>query len=606
MTGPTIVAEVDGGPAPHTWPRTGPLAIDWIAEVPDAVVMRTPPAGDTDAPLEQWESVTASDLRERVRRLARGLVGLGLERGDCLAIMCRTRPEWTLVSWACAYVGVVVVPVYDSSSPAQVEWNVANSASRVLLVEDAALRSASGVDELPDEVRPQVLVVEEGALAEIERAGASIEDARLDERAAAVEGSDLITIVYTSGTTGRPKGCAISHAGFLQGIDGSVAVIREGIDRGDEPRTVLMLPLAHIFGRVVEAAALLSRHTLVHEPDMTHLVAAFAKHRPTYIGSVPRVFQKVYAAASAGAQTKGALAARIFAAADTTALEWAETDSPGVGLRLRHALFDRLVYAKLRAALGGDCHTIISGGAALSTHLNSFFTGVGLEIVEGYGVTEVGVTSVNPPGATRAGTVGVPTPGSVMAVDDLGEILIRTDARMTEYHANPTATDAAFDDGWYRTGDLGVIDDGYVRIIGRSKEIIVTEGGKNVAPVVLEEGLLQHPLIGQAMVVGDNRPFVAALLTFDAEAGPGWARNNDVPEDADLTTHPTVLASIEEHVGLVNEEVSRAESVRTWRLLDREWSIESGELTPTLKIKRAVVADAAATEIEKMYENPSR
>lgn len=305
MSTPVIVDEVDGGPAVETFPRTGPLAVDWIAEVPEAVLMRIPPGGDTAAPLEAWESLTAEGFRDRVRTLARGLIGLGLERGDRLSIMSRTRVEWTLLSWASAYAGIVVVPVYETSAPTQVEWNLTDAGVSLLVVEDAALRAASAVDELADVDRPDVLVIDEGALARIEEAAASVDEERLDQRAASVEESDLITIVYTSGTTGRPKGCAISHPGFLQGIDGPLAIIGERISASDSPSTVLMLPLAHIFGRVIEASTLLSRHVLVHEPDMTHLVQAFATHRPTYIGSVPRVFEKVHASASAAAQAKG-------------------------------------------------------------------------------------------------------------------------------------------------------------------------------------------------------------------------------------------------------------------------------------------------------------
>lgn len=603
MSIPVIVDEVDGGPATKTFPRTGPLVVDWIAEVPEAVVMRIPPAGDTTASVEAWESLTARGFRDRVRTLAQGLIGLGLERGDRLSIMCHTRPEWSLLSWACAYAGIVVVPIYETSSPAQVEWNLTNAGVVLMVVEDATLRAASGVDELAECVRPDILVIEEGALDQIEQAAVSVDEARLDARAASVEESDLITIIYTSGTTGRPKGCAISHGGFLQGIDGPLSILGEAISRGDAPITVLLLPLAHIFGRVMEATTLLSRHVLVHEPDAAHLAAALAMHRPTYIGSVPRVLEKVYGSASASAQAKGERGAKVFAVAEETAVEWARSNSPGLGLRGRHTLFDLLVYRKLRAALGGHCHTIISGGSALSEHLSDFFQGVGLEVIEGYGLTEVGVTSINPPGRTRAGTVGVPIPGTRMAVDDLGEVLISTHARMTGYHSNHEATQASFTGEWYHTGDLGAFEDGYLKIVGRSKELIVTAGGKNVAPVPLESGLIQHPLVGQAMVVGNDRAFVAALLTIDAEAAPGWARNHGIPEGADLRTHPAVLASIEEHVALVNQEVSRAESVRAWRLLAQEWTVESGDLTPTSKIKRSVITGRTQDAIDEMYEN---
>lgn len=287
MSIPVIVDEVDGGPAAKTFPRTGPLVVDWIAEVPEAVVMRIPPAGDTTASVEAWESLTARGFRDRVRTLAQGLIGLGLERGDRLSIMCHTRPEWSLLSWACAYAGIVVVPIYETSSPAQVEWNLTNAGVVLMVVEDATLRAASGVDELAECVRPDILVIEEGALDQIEQAAVSVDEARLDARAASVKESDLITIIYTSGTTGRPKGCAISHGGFLQGIDGPLSILGEAISRGDAPITVLLLPLAHIFGRVMEATTLLSRHVLVHEPDAAHLAAALTMHRPTYRVGAP-------------------------------------------------------------------------------------------------------------------------------------------------------------------------------------------------------------------------------------------------------------------------------------------------------------------------------
>ncbi|MFC6704564.1 AMP-dependent synthetase/ligase [Flexivirga alba] len=599
---PATVTELDGGPEARTFPRTGPLSVDWIAEVPDAVVLLLPPDGDTSAPADRWTEVTARGFRERIRLLARGLIGLGLQSGDVVAIMCRTRYEWTLLSWACAYIGVAVAPIYDTSSALQVQWILTDSEAQLFVVESSDLRATSRVDQLADDIRPEVLIVDEGALQQIEQAASSVHEATLDQRAAAVAESDLHGIVYTSGTTGRPKGCEITHASFFCSADGAYSVIREAVDRGDQPRTVLMLPLAHIFGRVLETATLLARYVLIHEPDMTHVAEAFVTHHPTYIGSVPRVFEKVYAAAAAKAQAKGRRAAKIFAAAERTAVEVASTPEPGAGLRSRYALYDRLVYRKLRAALGGQCRTIISGGSALSPHLSRFFEGVGFEILEGYGLTEVGITNVNPPGGAKIGTVGPPLPGVRMTLGPDGEVLIEAPQAMTGYRGDPEATRMALTtDGWCRTGDLGSFEGGHLRIIGRSKDLIVTAGGQNIAPGVLEDSLTQHPLIGQALVVGNGRPYVSALLTLNEEGAAYWARNNGIYDGEDLSTHPEVMAAIEQQVAASNELVSRAESVRKWRLLPAEWTVESGDLTPTLKMKRNVITERAADVIREMY-----
>lgn len=594
--------ELDGGPEARTFPRTGPLAVDWIAEVPDAVVLLLPPDGDTSAPVRRWTRVTASELRERIRVLAQGLIGFGLRRGDVVAIMCRTRAEWTLLSWACAYVGVAVAPIYDTASAIQAQWILTDTGARLFVVESPELRAASGVDQLADDIRPDVLIVDDGALEEIERAAATVHEATLDKRAAAVVESDLHAIVYTSGTTGRPKGCEITHGAFLCGADASYAVLNAAVRPGEEPRTVLMLPLAHVFARAIEAATLLARYELVHEPDMTHLAEAFKMHRPTYVGSVPRVFEKVYAAAVAKAQAKGRRAARTFAAAERTAVDVASTPSPGARMRWKFALYDRLVYRKLRAALGGECRTILSGGSALSPHLNLFFQGVGFEILEGYGLTEVGITHVNPPGGAKVGTVGPPMPGVQMTLGPDGEVLIRAPQAMTRYRGDPESTRMALTvDGWCRTGDLGSFDGEHLRIIGRAKELIVTAGGKNIAPVLLEDSLTQHPLIGQALIVGNGRPFVSALLTLDEEGAAHWAHNHGIFDDDELRSHPDVRAAIEEQVAATNELVSRAESIREWRLLPSEWTVESGDLTPTLKMRRNVITDRCADTIQEMY-----
>lgn len=602
MFKPATVTELDGGPEARTFPRTGPRAVDWMAEVPDAVVLLLPPDGDTSAPAERWTEVTARGFRERVRLLARGLIGLGLRPGECLAIMCRTRYEWTLLSWASAYVGVAVAPIYDTSSALQVQWILTDSEARLFVVETVELRAASGVDALADDIRPEVLIVDDGALDHIEQAATWVGDVTLDARAAAVSESDLHGIMYTSGTTGQPKGCEISHAAFLCGTDAALTTLRPAVERSERPLTVLMLPLAHVFGRAIEAANLLGRYVLVHEPDMQHVAEAFVTHRPTYVGSVPRVFEKVYAAAAAKAQAKGPRAARIFAAAEETAVAFAETPEPGPGLRMKYAMYDRLVYRKLRDAFGGRCQTIISGGSALSPHLSRFFEGVGFEILEGYGLTEVGITNVNPPGGAQIGTVGPPMPGVRMTLGPDGEVLIEAPQAMSGYRGDPEATRLALTtDGWCRTGDLGSFEGGHLRIIGRSKDLIVTSGGKNIAPGVLEDSLTQHPLIGQALVVGDNRPFVAALLTLDAEGAAFWARNHGIFNGEDLLIHPDVLAAIGEQVATTNKLVSRAESVREWRLLPTEWTVESGDLTPTLKMKRNVITDRAADTIREMY-----
>ncbi|WP_446665804.1 AMP-dependent synthetase/ligase [Flexivirga sp. B27] len=599
---PGTPIELDGGPEARNFPRTGPLAIDFVAEEPDTIVLLLPPDGDTSAPAEEWTEVTARQFRDRVRALGRGLIGMGLRHGDRLAIMCRTRHEWSLVSWACAYVGVAVVPIYDTSSALQVEWILTDSEARVFVVESTEMRDASNVDDIPRDIRPDVLVVDNGALEQIERAASSVSNRSLDERADAVAESDLHGIVYTSGTTGRPKGCEVTHGAFFCGADAPYTAIREAVSRGERPTTVLMLPLAHIFGRVLETCTLLARYVMVHEPDLTHVAEAFAIHQPTYVGSVPRVFEKVYSAAAASAHAKGARAVRAFVGAEETAVEYAETETPGFNLRMKYGMYDRLVYRKLRAALGGRCHTIISGGSALSPHLSKFFAGVGFEILEGYGLTEGGITNVNQPGATKVGTVGPPVPGVRMTLGPDSEVLIQAPQAMIGYHGNPEATRATMTvDGWCRTGDLGTFEDGHLLIIGRSKDLIVTTNGRKIAPNVLEDSLTQHPLIAQALVVGNKRPFLAALLTLDPEGAASWARRNGIRDGEELTTHPDVLDAIEELVASTNEPLAEAEHIRRWRLLPTEWTVESGDLTPTLKMKRNIITATEADTIEQLY-----
>jgi len=553
------------------------------------------------------QEVTCREFRDEVVAVACGLIGAGINAGDRVGLMSRTRYEWTLLDYAIWSIGAVTVPVYETSSAEQVSWILADSGAVACVLETNghAITLASVRDRLP--ALREVWQLETGGLDEILARGGTVDAAQVQHRRQQLTSNDIATIIYTSGTTGRPKGCVLSHRNMYADIANAIPGLPNLFHEGAS--TLLFLPLAHSFARLIQIGAVHARATMTHAADPKNLVDDLASVRPSFVLSVPRVFEKVYNAARQRAYDAGKGA--IFDRADQVAVAYSEAldtpGGPGLGLRARHAVFDRLVYRKLRAALGGRCRTAISGGAPLGARLAHFFRGVGVTVYEGYGLTETSpAVSVNLQHAIRIGTVGRPLPGVSVRIADDGEVLISGDLVFQGYWNNRQQTDEVLtDDGWFRSGDLGQLDDdGFLTITGRKKELIVTAGGKNVAPAVLEDQLRAHPLVSQCVVVGDRRPFIAALLTVDEDAWPGWLERNGHPAGrtiADLRDDPTLLAELQQAVDEANRAVSAAESIRRFRVLARDFTEASGELTPSLKVKRAVVHANYEAEIAEIY-----
>jgi len=545
--------------------------------------------------------VTCAGFRDEVVALTRGLIAAGVGPGDRVALMSRTRYEWTLADYAIWAAGAVTVPIYETSSTEQVRWILADSGAVACITESAAHTATVG------EAAPQladVWQIDIGALADLAAKGEAIEAAAVDERRAAVRAGDTATIIYTSGTTGRPKGCILSHRNLLADIANAVPELDVLFRPGST--TLLFLPLAHAFARLLQIGVVAARVRTAFAPDVKNLVADLARVQPTFVLAVPRVFEKVYNSARQKAHSDGK--GRIFDAAEATAIAYSRSlddGGPGVGLRLKHAVFDRLVYGRLRAALGGHCTAAISGGAPLGERLGHFYRGIGLLVLEGYGLTETSpAITFNREHALKIGTVGRPLPGVAVRIADDGEVLARGDIIFQEYFNNPAATAEAIQGGWFHTGDLGELDDeGFLRITGRKKEILVTAGGKNVAPAVLEDRVRAHPLVSQCMVVGDQRPFIAALVTLDEEALPDWLSGEGRPgaAPAELRDDPALRAAIQSAVDEANKAVSKAEAIRVFRILPRDFTEATGELTPSLKVKRAVVMKEYADEIDAIY-----
>ncbi|MFF3780427.1 AMP-dependent synthetase/ligase [Streptomyces sp. NPDC001933] len=570
------------------------------AQHPDVAVMSRKVGG-------VWTDVGAAQFLAEVRGVAKGLIAAGVEAGDRVALLSRTRYEWVLLDFAIWSAGAVTVPVYETSSPEQIQWILGDSGTALCLVESAAHQASvvSVQADLP--ALKGIWQIEDDAIRGLTAIGEDVSDETLDLRMTSAKADDPATIVYTSGTTGRPKGCVLTHRSFFAEC-GNVVERLKPLFRTGNCSVLLFLPAAHVFGRLVEVASVMAPIKLGCVPDIKHLTDELASFRPTLILGVPRVFEKVYNAARAKAQADGK--GKIFDKAANTAIAYSRAlgtpQGPPLGLKLKHKLFDRLVYSKLRAVLGGRGEYAISGGAPLGERLGHFYRGIGFTVLEGYGLTETcAATAFNPWDRQKIGTVGQPLPGSVVRIADDGEVLLHGEHLFTGYWNNESATAEALADGWFHTGDIGTLDeDGYLAITGRKKEIIVTAGGKNVAPAVIEDRIRGHALVAECMVVGDGRPFVGALVTLDEEFLGRWAEEHGKPAGStavSLREDPELLAEVQRAVDDGNAAVSKAESVRKFRILDSQFTEEAGHITPSLKLKRNVVAKDFADEIESIY-----
>ncbi|WP_214368533.1 AMP-dependent synthetase/ligase [Pseudonocardia sp. H11422] len=565
-----------------------------------------------------WSDVTAADFAEQVTAVARGLIAAGIAPGDRVALLSGTRFEWTLIDYAILAAGGVTVPIYETSSAEQISWILSDSGAVAIVVESEKHRGLveSVSASLPELKRiwqiepPAASPSTPGVVDELVALGSDTPADEVHARRRAVTAADLATLIYTSGTTGRPKGVELTHRNLVTECKTVSAVFPELLTAGGS--VLLFLPLAHVFGKVIQCGAVQTRTTIGHTPDVSNLLADLATFRPTFLLAVPRVFEKVYNGARQKAHGEGK--GKIFDAAADTAIAWSraqDTGGAGLALKLKHALFDKLVYGKLRAAVGGDVVAAVSGSAPLGERLGHFFRGIGLPILEGYGLTETtaGIT-VNTLSAQRVGSVGRPIPGHGVKIAGDGEILLSGDIVFQRYWKNSTATAEAIEDGWFHSGDIGELDDaGFLTITGRKKEIIVTAGGKNVAPAVLEDRLRAHPLVSQCMVVGDRQPFIGALITIDPEALPAWRERNGKPAGdgaADLVDDPELRGEIAAAVEEANQAVSRAEQIRKFRILPVDFTEAGGEMTPTMKVKRSVVAKMYAEDISAIYDGATQ
>ncbi|MFR9798818.1 AMP-dependent synthetase/ligase [Streptomyces sp. MS06] len=564
----------------------------------------------------RWREVTAAGFRDEVLALAKGLLAGGIRFGDRVALMSRTRYEWTLFDFALWTIGAQVVPVYPTSSAEQCFWMLHDSEVTAAIVEheDHAMTIATVIDRLPRLRR--LWQLDEGAVQELYDAGAHLDDEVVHRHREAVTPDTVATVIYTSGTTGRPKGCVLTHGNFMFEADTVIErwqpVFRSG--RGDEASTLLFLPLAHVFGRMVEVAAVRGRVRLGHQPQLNAaaLLPDLQTFRPTFILAVPYIFEKVFAAARRKAEQEGrdgafgkAVEVAVNYADAVEAKAWGTGPGPSAALRMQHQFFDRLVYAKVRAAMGGRIRNAMSGGSAMDRRLGLFFVGAGVQIYEGYGLTETtAAATANPPGRTRYGTVGRPVPGVTVHIAEDNEVWLHGANVFQGYLNNPKATGRALHDGWLATGDLGALDeDGYLTLTGRKKEILVTSGGKSVSPGVLEERVREHPLVSQCLLVGNDRPFIAALITLDQEAVEHWLQMRGKPRMApgELVRDADLDIEVRRAVVAANTLVSQAEQIRAFRVLAQPFSEEQGLLTPSLKLKRRAIEKAYEREVRELY-----
>ncbi|MFY9714881.1 MAG: long-chain fatty acid--CoA ligase [Microbacterium sp.] len=580
------------------------LLVKRVEATPDLALFSVPDG-------QGWRDITAADFQTAVVALAKGFAAAGIQPGEKVGFLARTTYEWTLVDFALFYAGAVMVPIYESSSPTQIQWIMEDSGAIALMVESPEHYARV------DEIRGDIPLVREvwqlhlGAIDALVAQGASVSDAEIERRRNLAVGSDIATLIYTSGSTGRPKGCVLTHSNFVELCRNSGKALDKVLSMPGAS-TLLFITTAHVFARFISILDIHAGVRTGHQPDTKQLLPALGSFKPTFLLAVPRVFEKVYNSAEQKAEAGGK--GKIFRAAADVAIEHSKLLEEGkkvpLGLKIKFALFDKLVYSKLRAAMGGNVQYAVSGSAPLGARLGHFFHSLGVVILEGYGLTETTApATVNLADKSKIGTVGPALPGVGVRLAEDGEIEVRGINVFREYWNNPQATAEAFSEGgWFRTGDIGSFDtEGFLTVTGRKKEIIVTAGGKNVAPAALEDPIRSNPIIGQVVVVGDQRPFISALITLDPEMLPTWLANNGLPSElslAEAATNPDVRAEIQRAVDAANTRVSRAESIRKFTILDSEWTEASGHLTPKMSIKRNVILSDFADEIAAIYEEP--
>ncbi|WP_341974343.1 long-chain fatty acid--CoA ligase [Microbacterium sp. LTA6] len=580
------------------------LLVKRVEATPDLALFSVPDG-------QGWRDITAADFQTAVVALAKGFAAAGIQPGEKVGFLARTTYEWTLIDFALFYAGAVMVPIYESSSPSQIQWIMEDSGAIALLVESP--EHYARVDEIRSDI-PLVRDVWQlhlGAIDTLTAQGASVTDAEIERRRNLAVGSDIATLIYTSGSTGRPKGCVLTHSNFVELCRNSGKALDKVLTTPGAS-TLLFITTAHVFARFISILDIHAGVRTGHQPDTKQLLPALGSFKPTFLLAVPRVFEKVYNSAEQKAEAGGK--GKIFRAAADVAIEHSKLLEEGkkipLGMKIKFALFDKLVYSKLRAAMGGNVAYAVSGSAPLGARLGHFFHSLGVVILEGYGLTETTApATVNLADKSKIGTVGPALPGVGVRLAEDGEIEVRGINVFKEYWNNPQATADAFSEGgWFRTGDIGSFDaEGFLTVTGRKKEIIVTAGGKNVAPAALEDPIRSNPIIGQVVVVGDQRPFISALVTLDPEMLPTWLANNGLPADtslAEASTSEAVRAEVQRAVDAANTRVSRAESIRKFTILDSEWTEASGHLTPKMSIKRNVILSDFADEIAAIYDEP--
>lgn len=557
----------------------------------------------------QWQDVTNKQFLQEVSQLAKGFIAAGIAPGDRICLMSQTRYEWTLADYAIWFAGAITVPIYETSSAEQVQWILSDSGCSAVIAETSTHTDTiqSVIAECP--TVKHVWTIDNDDLTSVAKSGEDISDDDLETARSTARLDDLATIIYTSGTTGRPKGCELTHGNFAFASENSALRLERVLTpdaNGEPPSTLLFLPLAHVFARYIQTMCVVGGTKLAHTGDVKAVVDDLGAYRPTYILSVPRVFEKVYNSAEQKAKAGGK--GKIFSKAAETSIEYSKALAAGhvpVTLRAKHFVFDKLVYSKLRDALGGRAQYAMSGGAPLGPRLGHFFRGIGLTILEGYGLTETTApTASNMPDELEIGSVGTPMPGMSVKIAEDSEVLVKGPHVFRGYWNNKQATDDAFVDGWFRTGDLGELNDqGHLRITGRKKEILITAAGKNVVPAQLEDIVRAHPLVSQAMVVGDGERFISVLITLDDEMLPTWLSNESLPEMsvAEAANHETVRNAIQEAIDKANDSVSRAESIRVFRILDVDFTEEGGHLTPSMKLKRRQVMADFGDIVDEIY-----